>query len=281
MIYIGCSGFYYSDWIGRFYPKTMRADEYLRYYSQHFNTVEINTTFYSYPDKGMIDRWIEQFAGTENFSFSFKFPKQVTHGSAGINSEAIDIAVEFENDVLSKFKENKLLGAGLIQFSPFFEPNRVNDWKDKLSLLLEALKPREFKIAVELRNRNFLLKEYYLELSDLIENGGISMVTVDSPGFPFLVMDNLRFHYIRLHGRNTDLWYGQTPTDGRLNKYDYLYSENQLKGIKEKIKNLKNDIFIYFNNHAQSKAALNALQFSQLLGLRINSQSDQKSLIDY
>ncbi|MGC8546908.1 MAG: DUF72 domain-containing protein [Thermoplasmata archaeon] len=281
MIHVGCSGFYYPDWVGRFYPKTMKVSEYLHYYSKHFNTVEINSTFYNYPKKEMIDRWIDQFSRIHNFLFSFKFPKQVTHGSEGIDSKAIDIAVEFENDVLSRFSDNKLLGAGLIQFSPYFEPDRVNDWNGKLSELIESLNPGEYRIALELRNRKFLRDENIELLSDLIKNKEISLVTVDSPGLPFFILDYSKFYYIRLHGRNSDLWYGKAVLDGRMNKYDYLYSRDELKHIMEKIKNLKNEIYIYFNNHAQSKAAINAMEFSELLGLKINAPSDQKSLIDY
>jgi len=281
MIYVGCSGFYYPDWVGRFYPMTMKASEYLQYYSKHFNTVEINSTFYNYPKKEMIDRWIDQFSGSHNFVFSFKFPKEVTHGSGGIDREAIDIAVEFENDVLSRFRDNKLLGAGLIQFSPYFEPQRVYDWNNKLSELIESLNPGEYRIALELRNHKFLRDDTIKLLADLIKNKEISLVTVDSPGLPFFILDNSKFSYIRLHGRNSDLWYGNTPSDGRMNKYDYLYSRDELKHIIQKIKDLKNEIYIYFNNHAQSKAAINAIEFSELLGLKINAISDQKSLIDY
>lgn len=281
MINIGCSGFYYPDWRGNFYPKTMDQGEYLRYYSLHFNSVEINTTFYNYPKSTMIQSWIKQFKGMGYFKFSFKFPKIVTHNPAGFTDDSILTARNFMNDVLLAFDENDLLGAGLLQFSPYFNPLRNKNWPSDLHHLLQNLDTRKYRIAIELRNKRFLQKDNLVTLKNIIADYGVSIVSVDSPGFPLIIIEDSPFLYIRFHGRNSDIWFGKNPTDGRLNKYDYLYSKEELKEIRQKIGQMKDDTFIYFNNHAQSKAAINALQFSEMLGVRINRFDSQKSLIDF
>ncbi len=74
---IGCTGWSYQDWIGPFYPKTMASSEYLRYYSKTFDIIEINSTFYKIPSQITTKKWSE--ATQENFVFTAKLPKQITH----------------------------------------------------------------------------------------------------------------------------------------------------------------------------------------------------------
>ncbi|WP_457639429.1 DUF72 domain-containing protein [Persephonella sp.] len=76
-IFVGCSGFFYWDWKGRFYPEKLKPSEWFTYYAQVFNTVEINSTFYNFPKNSNLRRWYRQ--SPENFVFSIKANKEITH----------------------------------------------------------------------------------------------------------------------------------------------------------------------------------------------------------
>ena len=73
----GTSGYSYKEWLGRFYPEKLPAAEMLRYYAEHFATVEINNTFYRMPAESMLARWSEEVP--ENFAFTLKAPRRITH----------------------------------------------------------------------------------------------------------------------------------------------------------------------------------------------------------
>jgi len=76
-VYVGLSGFSYPGWKGKFYPKEMESEEFLTYYSQHLNSVEINSSFYASPNAAIVKNWSAKTNG--KFRFSFKAPRQITH----------------------------------------------------------------------------------------------------------------------------------------------------------------------------------------------------------
>jgi uncharacterized protein YecE (DUF72 family) len=76
-IYVGVSGFSYSSWKGRFYPKETKSEEFLTQYSQHLNSVEINSSFYATPGAASVTSWSAKT--NEKFRFAFKASKQITH----------------------------------------------------------------------------------------------------------------------------------------------------------------------------------------------------------
>jgi uncharacterized protein YecE (DUF72 family) len=75
--YVGVSGFSYPGWKGKFYPTDAKSDEFLAYYSQHLESVEINSSFYAQPGTAMVKNWSERT--NERFRFSFKAPRLITH----------------------------------------------------------------------------------------------------------------------------------------------------------------------------------------------------------
>jgi uncharacterized protein YecE (DUF72 family) len=77
VVYVGVSGFSYASWTGRFYPKGLKSEEFLGHYSQHLNSVEINSSFYASPSAAMVKNWSAKTS--EQFRFAFKAPKQITH----------------------------------------------------------------------------------------------------------------------------------------------------------------------------------------------------------
>ena len=74
---VGVSGFSYPGWKGNFYPEALKSEEFLSYYSQRLNSVEINSSFYAPPSLAMVKSWAGKTG--DNFKFSFKAPRQITH----------------------------------------------------------------------------------------------------------------------------------------------------------------------------------------------------------
>jgi uncharacterized protein YecE (DUF72 family) len=277
MIYLGSSGFQYPDWKGTFYPKGMGEEQFLSYYYRFFNSVEIDSTYYSFPGERTVNSWISKMRNRENFLFSIKFPREVTHDPEGITRKGIDIANEFVGKVILPLKESNLLGAALLQFSPFLDPLKNQKILEEMESLLSEIRSG-YRISIEVRNRNFLDSSVLPDFLSLLKKYNTALVSVDSPGLPYFHYPTSDFSYVRLHGRNYDLWFGKGQLDGRLNKYDYLYTNEELVPMAQRVLEMEGDIFIYFNNHAQAKAAVNALEFQKLLGLKITRKEVQKSL---
>ena len=76
-IHVGTMGWSYPFWVGNFYPNGTKSAEYLTEYSKHFDTVEIDNTFYRIPNEISLDRWKKQTP--DGFLFSAKFPQIITH----------------------------------------------------------------------------------------------------------------------------------------------------------------------------------------------------------
>ncbi len=76
-MFVGVSGFSYAGWKGRFYPEDLKSEEFLKFYSQHLNSVEINSSFYAPPSAAMVKSWAARTG--DDFCFSFKAPRQITH----------------------------------------------------------------------------------------------------------------------------------------------------------------------------------------------------------
>ena len=281
MIYVGCSGFQYADWRGRFYPENLQQKEYLGYYTNFFNTVEIDSSYYSFPGKKTVQAWIERLKDRKDFRMSLKFPKEVSHDPEGITERSIQSAGEFVSEVIFPLRDNGIMGAGLIQLSPFLNPVKDGGVIDSLMRLLDGLPTSEFNLAIEIRNSAFLVDRIFHDLTSGLKMRKVAICSVDSPGLPPFYESTSSFSYLRFHGQNRDLWFGSGELNGRLNKYDYLYEEQELIPWVERVKEMTQDIYIYFNNHAQAKAPKNATQFSKLLGLSRDNSDKQKSLTEF
>ncbi|MGC8644993.1 MAG: DUF72 domain-containing protein [Thermoplasmata archaeon] len=277
MMYVGCSGFQYQDWVERFYPKGMEEPKFLSYYYQFFNTVEIDSTYYTFPKERTVSSWLGRMKNREDFLFSVKFPRDVTHDQLGITEHSVEVAKDFVKKVISPLQENNLLGSGLLQLSPFLDPAKDPKVLGSLRNLIFSIHS-DYRLSLEFRNRDFLREEVISELIDILREAGVALVSVDSPGLPYFYYKTADFSYVRFHGRNYDLWFGKGDLKGRQNKYDYLYTEEELVPWIERVRNMEGDVFIYFNNHAQAKAAINALEFQRMLGIKLVRREQQTSL---
>ena len=277
MLHLGCSGFQYSDWKETFYPKGMDESKYLMYYYKFFNTVEIDSTYYSFPGEKTINSWISKVQGKEDFLYSLKFPKEVTHDPDGITEKSIQTARDFVSKVILPIKNSGMFGSALLQMSPFLDPMKNGEILGKLEDLFTSIYSN-YRIAIEVRNRSFLDTSVLPSFLSILKKFNVALVSVDSPGLPYFYYPTSTFSYIRFHGRNTDLWFGKGELKGRLNKYDYLYSEQELSPWVDRVRGMGEDVFIYFNNHAQAKAAVNAAEFQKLMGIKIVRKESQTNL---
>ena len=277
MLYLGCSGFQYLDWKETFYPKGMDESKYLMYYYKFFNTVEIDSTYYSFPGEKTINSWISKVQGKEDFLYSLKFPKEVTHDPDGITEKSIQTAREFVSKVILPIKNSGMFGSALLLMSPFLDPMKNGEILGKLEDLFTSIYSN-YRIAIEVRNRSFLDTSVLPSFLSILKKFNVALVSVDSPGLPYFYYPTSTFSYIRFHGRNTDLWFGKGELKGRLNKYDYLYSEQELSPWVDRVRGMGEEVFIYFNNHAQAKAAVNAAEFQKLMGIKIVRKESQTNL---
>ncbi len=281
--FIGCSGFQYDDWVGNFYPPNLEKRHFFSYYAKFFPTTEINSTFYSFPNEKTVNTWIVRSKGLVSFKFSFKLPQELTHSDYALTNKAIDKAIDFQNYVLEKFRKIDKLGAGLIQLSPFIDPEKDIEVFEKFQNLFGSLDTRRYRYAMEIRNSHFLKPIHLEKFLRILTDFNVSLVSVDSPGLPIFYYPTSDFSYVRFHGRNSDIWFkSENSYDDRLNRYDYLYTVDQLLPWADMIKKMNGDVFIYFNNHAYGKAAKNAIEFSRLLNVNFDTKNyNQKDLSSF
>jgi uncharacterized protein YecE (DUF72 family) len=254
-ILVGTSGYYYDDWKGLFYPDNMEKRNYLEYYSSHFQTLELNYTYYRLPEAKNSANMIAR--ANTNMTFVVKAHREMTHK---ISENSIPKVVPQFLNGIGPFIDNNCLGSLLLQFPQSFH------YKDKnriyLKRLIQELLP--VTLSVEFRNKDWLKESVYSTLSEL----DTGFVCVDEPCLPSLIpklkIATSRTGYIRFHGRNRSNWYGTDSTA----RYDYLYSQEELKEWLPFIGELKDKtekLFIFFNNHAKSQAVTNAKMLINLL----------------
>lgn len=275
-VLVGCSGWLYDDWVGRFYPVELegRKEDWLAYYSRYFKTVEINSTFYRVPEERTVRSWVKKAVSFADFEYSVKFPRLVTHSSmeGGEPEKAARQAASFENICVEPLHEAGVMGTALIQLSPHIKYSGRSLLS--LRILLESLQCERFRYAVEFRHKSWLNgdgSELRGEVLDLLREKGVASVILDGPGFPVTRELTAGHVYIRFHGRNSDIWFGRgTEDDYRLNRYDYLYSEEELAGWTPLIDEMSKgggEVRVYFNNHGRAKAVKNAFQLMDLLSI--------------
>ncbi len=267
-IYIGTSGWSYpkgeGTWTGYFYPRG-KVDE-LEYYSQYFNTVEINSTFYRPPNPGYVHNWVRKVPA--DFLFTVKLWQKFTHprmfkeatGEEAVISQA-DVD-SFKRSIEPMAKYGKL-GVLLAQFPPSFKNDEFG--KQILSAIVRTF--GQYNLAVELRHRSW--SDDSSTEKSLSENN-ISWVQIDEPKFSSSVAEELPLTsgiaYFRFHGRNREMWWkGDSET-----RYKYLYSPQEIKELAGRV-NIAAErckyTFALFNNHWQGYAPRNAVDMKKALQL--------------
>jgi uncharacterized protein YecE (DUF72 family) len=242
----------------------------LAFYAEHFDTVEVNTSFYRTPDPAMTRRWAQRTP--PGFDFSLKLFQKFTHPSmyrtsarpgAMPDTEASPVPAVTLGDVdvfkaaIDPLAQAGKLGALLTQFPPAFRD--CTETRSYLAWLLQVF--RDYPIAVELRHRSW--SDHANETLALLADHRAAWAQIDEPKFRFSIrqdlMPNVRgLYYMRLHGRNADQWWTHDHPDDR---YNYLYSPQELQGFTETIANVRRlvqKIYVVMNNHFAAKAVANA-----------------------
>ena len=235
-IRIGTSGWYYDHWKEKFYPADLPRSKWFEYYAKHFNTVEINNTFYHLPKEQILQRWHK--IAPKDFLYTVKANRYTTHIKR-LKDVAEPLERFFERANLLKSS----LGPILYQLPPSLHKNL-----DLLETFIKLL-PKRKTAVLEFRHQSWYEDDTY----KLLDKYGISFCIHDMPGkeSPRIVTGNVI--YMRFHG-----------TTGR---YSGSYTKSQLQNwvdwLKTKGKNM-HTIYIYFNNDAQSHAIKNAKQLREL-----------------
>lgn len=169
--YIGCTGWSMPAWIGKVYPKGTKSKDYLKYYSQQFNTIEFNTTHYRIPNEKTVEKWYIEAA--EDFRFCPKIPQVISHRKdLGLNEDTLSLFC----DAVLGLKEK--LGCCFIQMPPYFGHDRIKILEQFLSRWPEII-----PLAVEVRHESwFASAAQSRDLFNLLFRYGISTVITDVAG---------------------------------------------------------------------------------------------------
>jgi uncharacterized protein YecE (DUF72 family) len=274
---VGTSGWSYPSgegtWNGIFYPaKKPKGFDELAFYAEHFDTVEVNSTFYRVPARKTTEEWTRRTPA--DFEFSLKLFQKFTHpemfqkatGDLGdIDRKDVDGFRAAIEPVAGAGK----LGALLAQFPASFKNEPGS--RDYLAWLLHAF--REYPVGVELRHRSF--SDDPVETMELLAEHGAALVQIDEPKFKTSIRQNRlanvkTFYYLRLHGRNAAQWWKHDKSEDR---YDYLYSAEELDPIVEAAEQASRDVkkaYVYANNHFSAKSVATAATIKRKLGQELD-----------
>jgi uncharacterized protein YecE (DUF72 family) len=277
---VGTSGWSYptgkGTWNGIFYPvppgaarRKKGAFDELAFYAGHFDTVEVNSTFYRVPSVAAVKSWAQRTPAT--FEFALKLYQKFTHPemfSKATGADATDLGqadVDAFRAAIDPLADAGKLGPILAQFPPSFrnDPHA----RGYLEWLLEAF--RDYELAVELRHRSF--SDDPVETLRLLGAFGAAWVQIDEPKFRFSIrQDRLpnvpTFYYMRLHGRNAANWWSHDQAEDR---YNYLYSPQELQPIVKAAGEAAREVkksYVYTNNHFSAKSVANAVEIKAQLG---------------
>lgn len=238
-LYIGTSGWSYPHWEGIFYPEGLTKRKWLEFYTGHFNTVELNSSFYHLPKESTFSDWYERTP--KGFLFAVKVSRFISH---------VKYLKDCKEPWLNFYQRAKLLkeklGPFLIQLPPNWEKDleRLKDF----ARVIKEVSPKE-RFGFEFRNESWFVKEVY----EVLEDYNLALVLADTPYYPYVEKITADFVYLRLHGSE------------RL--YASRYSTKQLKGWAKKIKNWQKkglNVYCYFDNDAQGFAVENAKELLEL-----------------
>ena len=288
-ILVGTASWSDPGFVEFWYPKKMRATDRLGWYAQHFNMVEVNSTFYSVPDPMLVRRWCD--ATPSNFVFNVKLHQLLSYHScsAKLLPPALQKKLRLEKNAkvplteetgtqilkaftpsLEVFRRARKLGILLLQLSPAFSP-RKHDLTD-LKELLELI--RDYRVAIELRNRNWAKGDQLQHTLEFMRKQNAIFVNVDAPAenhFTIMPSDldavtNKEGAYLRLHGRDPRAYIRGKTVAARFN-YDYSDVEiEEIAARSERLAAKAKEVHVIFNNNARDYAPHAALRLRKALG---------------
>ena len=287
---IGTSGWNYPSgegtWNGIFYPPSRgraKGFDELAFYAEHFNTVEVNSTFYGQPRAEVTRAWAARTPAA--FEFSIKLYQKFTHprmfkerlasvlpGEAAREPALLDALGRPNEADIDAFRRgieplatSGRLGALLAQFPASFKDSPAS--REYLEGLLRSF--ADYPLAVELRHKTW--SDGIGETIALLNRFNAAWVQIDEPKFRFSIRQNQLpnvkgFYYMRLHGRNAEQWWRHEKSEDR---YNYLYSADELTEFTETAnaaRQLVKKLYLYTNNHFSAKSVANAAMIKHQLG---------------
>jgi len=259
-IRVGPAGWSYADWAGIVYPGRKPAGFHeAAYLSEFFDTIEINTSFYQPLRPEHCRHWMELVSANPRFVFTAKLWQKFTH-EAGAGAED-ERAVRTGFDVL---RDAGKLGAVLLQFP--FSFHRTDENVAYLGKLLKQFS--DYPLVVEVRHATWNDKAFYA----MLHERGVGFCNIDQPVIGRSMKPTeratARVAYVRLHGRRYDTWFSDDPATPPSERYNYLYTEQELEPWAARIRHVSetgDSTFVITNNHFEGKAIVNALQLIHLL----------------
>jgi len=239
VVRIGTSGWVYRHWRERFYPKGLPQTRWLEYYSERFDTVELNNPFYRQPARATFERW--RRAAPETFVYAVKLNRYLTHMKR-LDVDRAMIARSYDT----------MAGLGpkaavvLVQL-----PARFRFDAERLARFFAAVAPRRKRHALEPRDASWLTDEAITVLRER----RVALCVIDTPRWPTRGAVTADFVYLRFHGQ-TRLYAGS-------------YDEAALRDWAERIRSWRDqglDVFAYFNNDEGGHAPRDALRLRELVG---------------
>src|SRR5213079_1924125 len=279
----------------------MPAGERLAWYAQHFDLVELNSTFYSVPEPRLAERWC---ATTPNhFTFDVKLHQLFSFHSTpakllppDLQSRAVTDAkgkVKTTPDIqkavlkaflraMAIFRSSRKLGVLLLQLSPAFSPRKHQ--LSELEPLIETLKG--YELAIEFRNRNWAVGDQLQSTTGFVRKHAAIFVNVDAPASDhFTVMPsdvdevtNPKTAYLRLHGRNANAYITGKTVAAR---FDYDYRDKEIAEVAERSKKLAHearDVHVIFNNNNLDYAPRSALRLRKALSQIVKTPAETLEL---
>jgi uncharacterized protein YecE (DUF72 family) len=300
-ILVGTASWSDPGFVEHWYPKKMPAGDRLSWYAQHFEMVEVNSTFYSVPDMRMVERWAR--STPDGFTFDVKLHQLLSRHSTNrkllppalqkaAETDAkgkVKLTPQIEKAMIEQFRRSLVilrdegkLGALLLQLSPAFSPkkHRLNELEELLGAF------RDYHLAIELRNRNWVEGEHLQATLEFLRTHSAPLVSVDAPAekhFTIMppdldVITNPQLAYLRLHGRDARAYTTGKTVAARFN---YDYSDQEIVEVAERTRKLAKDakeVHVVFNNNALDYAPHAALRMRTALGQLIPPTARQTEL---
>jgi len=237
-IRVGTSGWHYAHWQGLLYPRDLPKTKWLSFYSEHFDTVEINNTFYRLPQAGTFEGWSSQVPA--NFLFALKASRYITHIKRLLDSnDSVDLFLERAEPL------GRQLGPILFQLPPSFRKDL-----DRLETFLQAAQKR-LQAFVEFRHKSW----YEQDTWDLLDKFGFGVCVHDWGDAAAPRVITARKIYLRLHGSGES-------------RYEGKYTPSQMKDWADWINEHRGEVthvYAYFNNDIHGYAVENARTLRSLL----------------
>ena len=300
-ILVGTASWSDPGFVSRWYPPKLPAGDRLPWYAQHFEMVEVNSTFYAVPDVRLVDRWAR--ATPNDFVFDLKVHRLLSRHATTLKSlppamqrvaetdakGKVHLTTKIEGAMLDQVIESiaplraaKKFGDFLLQLSPSFSPGRHD--LTELDELLARLGP--LGAAVELRNRNWTQGDQLGRTLEFFQRHQAALVLVDAPpNDHFTIMPsgldeitNPKLAYLRLHGRDPEAYLrGKTVAE----RFNYDYSDEEIAELAkraEKLARKADKVHIVFNNNALDFAPHAAARMRAALGQIVKAPPRQPDL---